>query len=101
MQEPASQVEIKSDWTQSFATVQYTEASRYFIEVVKFRFTLLSFFVFGAVVAMANAKSWWHFLLILVIATGLWIIEFRTRMLYRELSLFGEAEERGNGYKDR
>jgi hypothetical protein len=75
--------------TENSLKIQYAELNRYFIEVVKFRFTVLGFFVGGSLVAISNSTRNWQFYAVLAVAIALWIVELRTRIIFRELGLVG------------
>jgi hypothetical protein len=73
---------------------QYVELNRYFIEVIKFRLTILGFFVGGSLLAISQGTRNWQFYVILVIAIGMWVMELRTRIIFRELGNLGENIEK-------
>jgi hypothetical protein len=84
------------DISQNLRT-EYSELSRYFTEVIKYRFAILAFFVAGQGTILANNHSRFVFFGVLVATIGLWIIEFRTRGIYNHLEKRAKTIE---GYWD-
>lgn len=79
---------------------EYTELSRYFVEVVKFRFTVLGLFTAGQVAAFISGHSRLVFFVALVITAGFWIVEIRTRILYYQIGCRGRDIEKLWGYAE-
>ena len=68
---------------------EYSELSRYLAEVVKFRFVILSFYVGGSALLIAQATSKWQYLFLTVLSLFLWLAELRNRTLYTQLGMRG------------
>ena len=80
---------------------EYASLSAYFGTVISFRFTTLGFFLaaVGPIVS-ADVPTRAHAVLLLVVASGAWIVELRNRSIFRELADRGiEIEREDWGYK--
>lgn len=75
----------KTDSSQ-FLRVEYTALSAYFGTVTTFRFTTASFFLAAvALVLRIEDLERHHYLLLLTLSLGIWIVELRNRSLSRNL----------------
>src|SRR5262249_19332331 len=73
--------------------------NKYFVEVVKFRFVLLGFYVAGSLTFLSNAKSAWNYLLVVALSVALFLAELRNRVLYTLLAQRGMWIERQWGHE--
>jgi hypothetical protein len=59
-----------------FLRTEYTVLSQYFGTVITFRFTTASFFLAAvALVLQIEDLEWHHYLLLLMLSLGIWIVE--------------------------
>jgi hypothetical protein len=74
---------------------EYSELSRYFTEVIKYRFTVLGFLITAQAIILSNRP---HiraiFAFALLITFGLWVVDRRTRKIYRALGERAKEIER-------
>ena len=69
-----------------FLRTEYDALSRYFNTVITFRFTTASFFIAAvALVLRIENLDWYHYLLLLLVSLGAWIVELRNRSLSANL----------------
>ncbi len=87
------------DATKNLRT-EYSELSRYFAEVIKFRFTVLGLFAAGqvAVLISAQAHARLVFLLAGIVTFAFWIVELRNRITYRNIVERGAEIEKRLGF---
>ena len=80
---------------------EYAALSAYFGTVINFRFTTLGFFLAAVgLIVSADVPTRAHALLLLLVASGAWIVEMRNRSLFRELAERGiEIERQVWGYR--
>ena len=80
---------------------EYAALSAYFGTVINFRFTTLGFFLAAVgLIVSADVPTRAHALLLLLVASGAWIIELRNRSIFRELADRGiEIERQVWGYQ--
>jgi hypothetical protein len=65
-----------------FLRTEYTALSTYFGTVITFRFTTASFFIAAVALVLRIEKlDWHHYLLLLLLSLGAWIVELRNRSL--------------------
>ncbi len=80
---------------------EYAALSAYFGTVINFRFTTLGFFLAAVgLIVSADVPTRAHALLLLLVASGAWIVEMRNRSIFRELADRGiEIERQVWGYR--
>ena len=80
---------------------EYAALSAYFGTVINFRFTTLGFFLAAVgLIVSADVPTRAHALLLLLVASGAWIVEMRNRSIFRELAERGiEIERQVWGYR--
>jgi len=66
-----------------FLRTEYTALTTYFGTVTTFRFTTMSFFIaaMAFVVQKDTDLKWFHYVLLLLITFGAWVVELRNRSL--------------------
>jgi hypothetical protein len=87
----------KNDGTgvEQYLIAEYNNLTRYFSTVITFRFTTASFFI-AAVALFLGLKdaSFLHYLLLFLLAIGIWIVELRNRAIFHNLLERGWAIEK-------
>ena len=98
--EPKNPGELQQRMPDDIRT-EYTALSTYFGTVINFRFTTLGFFLAAVgLIVSADVLTRAHALLLLIVASGAWIIELRNRSIFRELADRGiEIERKVWGYR--
>jgi len=73
---------------------EYSEISRYFVEVIKFRFVVIGLFLTAVGALLSQERSWEAYVFGMIVVFALIVLEIRNRIIYWQLAYRGMAIER-------